>query len=180
MPQEIGLVPAQISGLHALIARLLYGNGMRLMECAQPHVKDADFQRREILVRQGKGGKDRVTMLPLSLVQELLEQTASAKLVYEEDRLARRNGVMLPGALERKYSSAGTQWGWFWLFPAGHESTDPRSGIVRCHHIYPQSIQRAIKRAVIAAKLTKQASTHTLHHSFATHLLEAGYDIRNV
>lgn len=178
--QEIERLFAQMSGLYGLIARLLYGTGMRLMECAQLRVKDVDFQRREILVREGKGGKDRVTMLPLSLAQPLREQIAHAKLVYDSDRLSQRNGVMLPGALERKYPAAAKQWGWFWVFPSDHESVDPHSGVVRRHHIYEQSIQRAIKQAVIAAKLTKPASTHTLRHSFATHLLEAGYDIRTV
>ena len=178
--QELERIFAQMDGIYLLIARLLYGTGMRLMECAQLRVKDVDFQRREITIRQGKGGKDRVTMLPLSLVQPLREQVSRAKALYEEDRLHRRNGVMLPGALERKYPAAGAHWGWYWIFPSDHESTDPRSGIVRRHHIYEQGIQRAIKRAVLAAKLTKPASTHTLRHSFATHLLDAGYDIRTV
>lgn len=178
--QEIDLIFAHMSGTHLLIARLLYGTGMRLMECAQLRVKDIDFQRREITIRRGKGGKDRLTMLPLSLAQPLREHLAYAKALYEEDRLHRRNGVMLPGALERKYSAAGAQWGWFWVFPSDHESTDAGSGIVRRRHLYEQTIQRGIRRAVQAAKLTKHASTHTLRHRFATHLIEAGYDIRTV
>jgi integron integrase len=153
---------------------------MRLSECAQLRVKEVDFQRREILVREGEGGKDRITMRPLSLVQPLREQIDAAKKLYEKDRLFYRNGVMLPRALERKYPAASTQWSWFWVFPSDHESTDPRSGIARRRHLYEQTIQRAIKQAVIAAKLTKPASTHTLRHSFATHLLQAGYDIRTV
>lgn len=178
--QEIELVFSQMEGVYALIARLLYGTGMRLMECAQLRVKDVDFQRREITIRQGKGGKDRFTMLPLALISPLREQIAQSKLAYEEDRLHQRTGVMLPNALELKYPTAGAQWGWFWVFPSAHESTDPRSGIVRRHHIYEQSIQRAVKHAVMAAKLTKSDSCHTFRHSFATHLLEAGYDIRTV
>jgi integron integrase len=178
--QEIDLIFAQMTGTHLLIAQLLYGTGMRLMECAQLRVKDIDFQRREITIRQGKRSKDRLTMLPLSLVQPLRDQLTYAKSLYEEDRLYRRNGVMLPDALERKYPAAGTQWGWYWVFPSDHESTDPRSGIVRLHHLYGQTIQRAVKRAVVAAKLTKRASSHTFRHSFATHLIEAGYDIRTV
>lgn len=178
--QELELVFAQMEGVHLLIARLLYGTGLRLMECAQLRIKDVDFQRREITVREGKGGKDRITMLPMTLVQPLRDQIAYARTLYDEDRLNQRNGVMLPGVLERKYPSASTQWGWYWVFPSDHESTDPRNGVRRRHHLYEQTIQRAIKRAVAAAKLTKPASTHTLRHSFATHLLEAGYDIRTV
>lgn len=154
---ELERVFAQMNGIYLLIARLLYGTGMRLMECAQLRVKDVDFQRREITVRQGKGGKDRLTMLPLSLLQPLREQVARARERYDDDRLNRRNGVMLPGALERKYPAAAIQWGWYWVFPADHESTDPRTGIIRRHHLYEQSIQRAIKRAVLAARLTKPA-----------------------
>ncbi len=177
---EVKLVLNQMSGVYQLVARMLYGTGMRLFECMQLRIKDVDLQRREVLVREGKGGKDRITILPLSLVQALREQFGVARAMFEQDRAQNRPGVMLPYALERKYPNAATQLGWFWVFPSDHESTDPRTGIVRRHHLYPQTIQRAVKRAVLAAKLTKQASTHTLRHCFATHLLEAGYDIRTV
>jgi integron integrase len=177
---EVDLVLAHMAGTHALIARLLYGTGMRLMECMTLRVKDVDFERREITIRDGKGGKDRMTMLPLVLVAELRQHLAAVRRLFDSDRAGQRSGVMLPGALERKYPQAGTQWGWFWVFPSDHESTDPRTGIVRRHHMYEQTVQRAIKRAVAAANLTKPASTHTLRHSFATHLLESGYDIRTV
>ncbi|GAB3554070.1 class 1 integron integrase IntI1 [Noviherbaspirillum agri] len=179
-PAEVGAVLDRMSGTHALIARVLYGTGMRLMECMTLRVKDVDFERREITVRDGKGSKDRVTMLPLTLVVPLREQIAAARALFDADRAAQRMGVMLPDALERKYPRASVQWGWFWLFPSDHESTDPRSGVVRRHHMYEQTLQRAIKRAVAAAGLTKPATTHTLRHSFATHLLESGYDIRTV
>jgi integron integrase len=177
---EVKLVLEQMRGVYQLVARMLYGTGMRLFECAQLRIKDVDLQRREVLIREGKGGKDRITVLPLSLVQLLREQIGVARAIFEQDRAQGRPGVRLPFALDRKYPKAGTQLGWFWVFPSDHESTDPRTGIVRRHHLYPQTIQRAVKRAVQAAKLTKPASTHTLRHSFTTHLLEAGYDIRTV
>jgi integron integrase len=179
-PHEVNLIFTQMDGVHQLFAQLLYGTGMRLSDCAQLRIKDVDFQRREITIREGKGGKDRVTMLPTSLVQPLRAQIDIARALWQEDRIALRPGVMLPHALERKYPKAGEQLGWFWVFPSDHESTDPRSGSVRRHHIYQQTVQRAIKRAVAAARITKPATTHSFRHSFATQLLESGYDIRTV
>jgi integron integrase len=177
---EVSAMLGEMKGVHALMARLLYGTGMRLMECMMLRIKDIDFGRREIIIRFGKGGKDRVTMLPLALVAPLKEQIAHARTAYDEDRATGRPGVMLPDALERKYPKMALQWGWFWVFPSDHESTDPRSGIVRRHHMYEQTFQRAIKSASVNAKLTKRVTAHTFRHSFATHLLESGYDIRTV
>ena len=177
---EVASVFAHMQGVHALMAKLMYGTGMRLMECMTLRVKDLDFERREITIRNGKGGKDRMTMLPLSLAALLREQIALARVIYDADRSGQRMGVMLPDALERKYPRAATQWGWFWVYPSDHESTDPRSGVVRRHHMYEQTFQRAIKRAVVDSKLSKQVSSHTFRHSFATSLLESGYDIRTV
>jgi integron integrase len=178
--QEVELVLSRMTGVHGLFASLLYGTGMRLIEAAQLRIKDVDFVRREITIREGKGGKDRMTMLPLSLAAPLREQIAQARQCFDADRARDATGVMLPNALERKYPKAGKSWPWFWVFPSDHESTDPRTGTVRRHHLYEQTVQRAIKKAVTDAGISKPASTHTLRHSFATHLLESGYDIRTV
>jgi integron integrase len=169
-----------MQGTHGLMARLLYGTGMRLMECMMLRVKDVDFGRREIIIREGKGFKDRVTNAAIGARGAFEGSDCSAHTLYDADRAGGRPGVMLPDALERKYTKAAVQWGWFWVFPSDHESTDPRSRIVRRHHMYEQTLQRAIKRAATAAKLTKSVTTHTFRHSFATHLLESGYDIRTV
>ncbi len=163
-----------------LMARMLYGTGMRLMECLRLRVMDVDFERRELMVRSGKGGKDRVTMLPESLIADLRTHLERTRELWRGDRETGRTGVQLPDALVRKYPNAATEWGWFWVFPAREESTDPRTGVHRRHHLYEQNLQRAIKKAMHAAGITKPASTHTLRHSFATHLLEAGYDIRTI
>jgi integron integrase len=177
---EVREVLAQIDGTAGLMARLLYGTGMRLMECVRLRVKDLDLARGEIVVRQGKGGRDRVTMVPRALVTPLREQLARSRARWQADRLAGTAGVELPQALAGKYPQAGTSWGWFWVFPAGGLSRDPRSGVVRRHHVHEESLQRAVKRAVRNAGIAKPATTHTFRHAFATHLLESGYDIRTV
>lgn len=177
---EIDRLFAHLDGLHLLMARLLYGTGMRLMECVRLRIKDVDFGRASMTVRNGKGAKDRITMLPQSLREELQGHLEKVRLLWESDRAAGGPGIELPMALARKYPQAPTSWGWFWVFPAQRPSRDPRSGIVRRHHTHEQALQRAIKRAVFAAGIHKSASTHTLRHSFATHLLEGGYDIRTV
>lgn len=177
---EVGRLFEMLDGSHALMARLLYGTGMRLMECIRLRVKDVDFERGEITVRDGKGGKDRHTMLPESLADPLRQHLLRVRALWGNDRAAGVPGVYLPTALARKYPGAPESWGWFWVFPASALSVDPRSGISRRHHAQEQALQRAIKRALGEAGIVKPASTHTLRHSFATHLLESGYDIRTV
>jgi integron integrase len=171
---------ALMGGEVGLLARLLYGTGMRLMEGLRLRVKDVDFDRRSIIVREGKGGKDRVVMLPQSLRQALHEQLARSRALWAEDRAAHLPGVEMPDALARKYPRAAETWTWHWVFPSPTLSTDPRSGIRRRHHLYEERLQRAIKKAVARADIHKPVSVHTLRHSFATHLLQGGYDIRTV
>ncbi len=169
-----------LQGEHRLLAQLLYGTGMRIHEALQLRVKDVDFEHQAIVVREGKGGKDRVVMLPQSLVPALREQLGRARVLWAADQAQGNGGVAMPDALERKYPRAGSSWTWFWVFPQATHSTDPRSGVVRRHHLYDQTFQRAFKRAVQEAGIQKPATPHTLRHAFATHLLQAGYDIRTV
>jgi len=179
-PDEVAAVLARMSGVHGLLARLLYGTGMRITEGLQLRVKDIDFAHRAVIVREGKGGKDRVVMLPLSLVQALREHLTAVRAVWASDVEDERSGVELPHALERKAPRAAHAWSWFWVFPQDKHSTDPRSGVVRRHHLFDETFQRAFKRALQAAGIAKPASPHTLRHSFATHLLQSGSDIRTV
>lgn len=177
---EVQAVLSRLSGTHWLIASLLYGSGMRIMECLRLRVKDVDFKRREILIRDGKGFKDRVTMLPGSLVASLEAHLAKVRGLHEADLQQGYGAVYLPNALERKYPNAEKEWGWQYVFPSAKLSTDPRSDEIRRHHVQDQSVQRAVKQAARDADLTKPATPHTFRHSFATHLLESGYDIRTV
>ena len=170
----------RMSGTHALMARLLYGTGMRLMECLQLRVKDVDLERFEVMVRQGKGGKDRVTMFPRSLADAMRAHLAGVRKVFAGDRAAQVAGVELPYALEVKKPAAGKTWAWHWVFPQDRLARDPRSGVMRRHHVYDQTFSRALARAAHHAGIEKPVSAQTLRHSFATHLMEAGYDIRTV
>jgi len=178
--EELAPIFRCLDGEHRLFAQLLYGTGMRISEGLQLRVKDIDFAHRAVVVREGKGGKDRVLMLPQSLEPPLREQLARAHEWWAADQLAHEGGVELPHALERKYPRAGNAWSWFWVFPQAAHSVDPRTGVMRRHHMYGQTFQRAFKRAVTAAGIAKPATPHTLRHAFATHLLQAGYDIRTV
>lgn len=177
---EVQDVLSRLTGTHALIASLLYGGGMRLMEAVRLRVKDVDFARHEIVVREGKGFKDRVTMLPEAVVAPLRSHLAKVKAMHEEDLAQGYGEVYLPFALDKKYPNAGREWGWQYVFPSRNLSVDPRSGAIRRHHVDEKGVQRAVKQAVRDAGLTKPATPHTLRHSFATHLLQSGYDIRTV
>jgi len=177
---EAERVLAGMTGTFQLMAKLLYGSGLRLMECVRLRVKDVDFAANQVVIREGKGFKDRVTMLPESLQPALREHLERVKLLHEQDLKAGHGSVYLPYALERKYPSAGREWGWQYVFPAASLSRDPRSGLVRRHHVNEQGLQRAVKEAVRLAGIAKPASCHSLRHSFATRLLENGYDIRTV
>lgn len=178
--EEVAALLGQMSGVTWLMAGLLYGAGLRLMECVRLRVQDVDFVRREIMVRQGKGGKDRRTVLPALVADALRDQLAEARRLHGRDLDAGFGAVWLPHALDRKYPNAAQEWAWQYVFPASTRSFDPRSGVERRHHLDETVLQRAVKAAVRRAGITKPATCHTLRHSFATHLLEAGQDIRTI
>ncbi len=177
---EVDALLGELDGVPWLMASLLYGSGLRLMECVRLRVKDVDFDRHEITVRQGKGGKDRRTMLPARLVEPLQAQLRDTARVHQRDLAAGYGEVWLPHALARKYVGAAREWGWQYIFPARLRSPDPRGGTMRRHHLDESGLQRAVKVAVRSSGIRKPATCHTLRHSFATHLLEAGYDIRTI
>jgi len=179
-PEEARKVLGYLRGDPWLVAMLLYGSGLRLLEALRLRVKDIDFDYRQVVVRSGKGDKDRRTMLPESLIEPLRQHLARVRVIHQQDLALGCGEVWLPDALARKYPTAGREWAWQYVFPATKRSVDPQSGKERRHHLDESVIQRAVKEALAQSGIPKKASCHTFRHSFATHLLEAGYDIRTV
>lgn len=177
---EVRAVRQRLEGDAALVVGLLYGSGLRLMEALRLRVKDLDFQRRELTVRDGKGGKDRLTLLPQSLDIDLQNHLLKVRHLHQNDLASGWGRVLMPYALARKYPTANREWGWQWVFPQQNRWCDKKSGAQGRHHIDPSVVQKAVKRAMADARVSKAASCHTFRHSFATHLLERGQDIRTI
>lgn len=178
--EEVAAVLSLMDGTAQLVAKLLYGSGLRIMEAVRLRVQDIDYQMKQLTVRAGKGDKDRFTTFPASLAPLLQNHLAGVKTLHQQDLAQRHGDVYLPYALARKYPSAAKEWGWQYVFPARTLSVDPRSGLTRRHHLDPSIVNKAIKAAVRRAGLTKHISAHTFRHSFATHLLQRGIDIRTI
>jgi integron integrase len=179
-PSEVRALLHELNGTMGLVASLLYGTGLRLLEGLRLRVKDLEFERRELVVRDGKGGKDRVTVMPENLMLPLQQQLAAARALHARDLAAGHGAVWLPDALAVKYPGAARSWGWQWVFPSALRSADPRSGVIRRHHLNESSVQKAVAGAARRAGIAKPCSPHGLRHAFATHLLQAGCDIRTV
>ena len=177
---EVTLLLSAMSGVNGLLAKLMYGGGLRVMEALRLRVQDVDFSNGYLIVRDGKGGKDRITLLAKSVVEELRAHLLETKILFEQDRANNIAGVYLPNALDKKYPNAGVTWGWHYVFPSKTLSTDPRTGIVRRHHLNETGLQKALRAAKSKVAIDKRVTSHTLRHSFATHLLEAGTNIRVV
>jgi integron integrase len=178
--EEARRVIAQLQGANKLAAQIMYGSGLRIMECLRLRVKDMDFANHQVVVRDGKGGDDRITPLPDTLVEPLKRQLQYAKALHQQDLAEGYGSVYLPYAIEQKYKNAHKEWIWQYLFPAPNRSEDPRTKIIRRHHLDDTTVQKAVKQAAKLAGISKRVSPHTFRHSFATHLLQAGYDIRTV
>jgi integron integrase len=178
--REVRELLLQLNGVTWLVASLLYGTGMRVLEGLRLRIKDIEFERREIIIREGKGSKDRITVLPENLILPLREQIEHARVLHQKDLADGMGSVWLPDALATKYKSAARSWGWQYVFPSGVRSIDPRSGAQRRHHVHEQSIQKSVSTAAKRAAIDKPCTPHVLRHSFATHMLQSGYDIRTV